>query len=85
MIEPAGVRRPRSLAHFTGLAGSEPRSAALPQFGGVRVDSTRLQIDRKGRLREIHAGWAGPATAQLQRKVARKPDTRVTALLQEPA
>jgi peroxiredoxin len=69
------------------LAGEptpESTRAALPDIGGVQVYPTTLLIDRRGRLREIHAGWAGPATGALHRKTVAELDAAVTRLLREP-
>lgn len=70
---------------LAGQPTPDSTRAALPAIGGVRVYPTTLLVDRKGRLREIHVGWAGPATGQLHRDAVAKLDASVTALLREKA
>lgn len=69
---------------LAGQPTPDSTAAALPQIGGVKVYPTTLLIDRKGRLRELHTGWAGPATGALHKKVVADLDAAVTRLLKEP-
>lgn len=75
-----GLRYPLLLA---GQPGPEGSKAALPAIGGVKVYPSTLFIGRDGRLREIHVGWAGPATGVLNAKAKRDFDATVRRLLKE--
>ncbi len=77
-----GLRYPLLLA---GQPTAESSKAALPSIGGVRVYPSTLFIGRDGRLREIHVGWAGPATGPLNAKAKREFDATVQRLLHEKA
>ena len=68
-----------------GEASKEATAKALPGVGPIRVYPTTLVIDRKGKLREIHVGYAGPATGALHDKAMREFDALVSRLLAEPA
>ena len=50
--------RPPSRAGWS----KQEASQALPQLDGVRAFPTAIFIDRAGRVRKIHTGFAGPAT-----------------------
>jgi peroxiredoxin len=70
------------------LAGEptpESSEAALPDVGPIKVYPTTLFIGRDGALREVHVGWAGPATGALNVKAKRDFDETVTKLLKEKA
>ena len=77
-----GLTYPLLLA---GKPTPESSKAALPSIGGVRVYPSTLFIGRDGTLREIHVGWAGPATGPLNAKAKREFDATVTRLLREKA
>jgi hypothetical protein len=51
----------------------------------VKVYPSTIFIGRDGRVREVHVGWAGPATGPLNAKAKRDFDATVTRLLREPA
>lgn len=68
-----------------GAATPEATKKALPGIGGVKIYPTTLFIDRKGRLRTIHTGYAGPATGLLNQQAVREFDELVSSLLAEPA
>ena len=68
------------------LAGEptpESTKVALPAIGGVKVYPSALFIGRDGRLREIHVGWAGPATGALNAQAQEEFDATVKKLLAE--
>lgn len=70
------------------LAGEptpESSKAALPGVGPVKVYPSTLFIGRDGTLREVHVGWAGPATGALNVKAKKDFDATVTKLLREKA
>jgi len=68
---------------IAGVATPEGTRTALPALGGVKVYPTTLFIDRKGRLRAVHAGYAGPAAGALHEEAIRRFDALVSALLAE--
>ena len=70
---------------IAGASTPESTRAALPQIGGVKIYPTTIFIDRKGRVRAIHTGYAGPATGALNRKMERDFDALVQKLLAERA
>lgn len=68
------------------LAGTSPKDDAatkLPQLNGVYAYPTTIFIDRKGQVRHIHTGFAGPATGEHHVALARDFDQRIQALLTE--
>jgi hypothetical protein len=68
------------------LAGEptpESTKAALPGLGGVKVYPSALFIGRDGKLREVHVGWAGPATGALNAQAQEHFDQTVRKLLAE--
>ena len=76
------------LAYPMLLAGQptpESSKAALSSIGGVKVYPSTMFIGRDGMLREVHVGWAGPATGPLNVKAKRDFDATVTRLLRERA
>jgi thiol-disulfide isomerase/thioredoxin len=54
-----GIGYPTLIA---GTSGKAEASRALPQLDGVKAYPTALFVDRSGRVRRIHTGFAGPAT-----------------------
>jgi len=72
---------------YPQLLAGEPTpdstKAALPGVGPVKVYPSTLFIGRDGTLREIHVGWAGPATGELNAKAKKDFDATVTKLLRE--
>ena len=64
----AATRRFRDkfgIEYATLIAGTSDRNdaaKALPQLNGVFAFPTTIWVDRAGRVRKIHAGFAGPAT-----------------------
>lgn len=68
------------------LAGTSPKddaAAKLPQLNGVFAYPTTLFIDRRGKVRHIHTGFAGPATGEHYTALKRDFDQRIQALLAE--
>lgn len=76
-----GISYPMLIA---GVATPEDTRRALPQIGGVKVYPSTLFIDRHGRLRAIHIGYAGPATGALNVEGNQAFDALVSKLLAEP-
>jgi peroxiredoxin len=81
-VERYGITYPMLVA---GAATPEATKAALPGIGGVKIYPTTLFIDRTGRLRAIHTGYAGPATGALNAAAVKEFDALVSKLLAEPA
>lgn len=70
------------------LAGEptpESTRAALGALGPVKVYPSTIFIGRDGRVREVHVGWAGPATGPLHEKAKQHFDETVSRLLREKA
>jgi peroxiredoxin len=70
---------------LAGQPTAESTRAALPEIGGVRVYPTTLFVGRDGLLREVHVGWAGPATGPLHEAAKRRFNETVARLLAESA
>ena len=68
---------------IAGKATPEDSRRALPALGGVKVYPTTLFIDRAGKLRAVHVGYAGPATGALNRQAEAAFDALVSTLLAE--
>lgn len=75
-----GITYPLLIA---GAATPASTRRALPAIGGVKVYPTTLFIDRKGKLRAIHVGYAGPATGALHDRAVADFDALVRRLLAE--
>ncbi|HET9693470.1 MAG TPA: TlpA disulfide reductase family protein [Steroidobacteraceae bacterium] len=87
----AAIRRFRgahAIDYPTLVAGRMDKalaSAALPQLDAVRAYPTALFIDRTGRVRKIHTGFAGPATGVRHELLVLEFEQTLEALLAEPA
>lgn len=57
----------------------------LPQVARFRAYPTLFMIDRKGIVREIHTGFAGPAAGRYHEEQLREMTALVDGLLDEPA
>jgi thiol-disulfide isomerase/thioredoxin len=49
---------------IAGLSETDEASKALPMLNGVYGYPTTILVDRNGRVRSIHTGFAGPATGR---------------------
>ncbi len=70
------------------LAGQptlESTKTALGALGPVKVYPSTIFIGRDGLVREVHVGWAGPATGSLNVEAKREFDAMVSRLLREKA
>jgi thiol-disulfide isomerase/thioredoxin len=87
----AAVRRFRAaqgIAYPTlvaGVADKTQASAALPQLDAVVAYPTAIFIDRTGRVRKIHTGFAGPATGVQHDLLRAEFTATIEALLAEDA
>ncbi|MFZ4689276.1 MAG: peroxiredoxin family protein [Polymorphobacter sp.] len=70
---------------LAGQPTPESSKAALPGVGPIKVYPSTLFIGRDGTLREVHVGWAGPATGALNVAAKREFDETVSKLLREKA
>ncbi len=70
---------------LAGQPTPESTSKALGALGPVKVYPSTIFIGRDGLVREIHVGWAGPATGALNAKAKKDFDILVTKLLAEKA
>jgi peroxiredoxin len=70
---------------LAGQPTPESTRAALGALGPVKVYPSTIFIGRDGRIREVHVGWAGPATGELNKKAKADFDATVTRLLREKA
>jgi thiol-disulfide isomerase/thioredoxin len=86
----AAVRRFRAanaIDYPTLVAGRMDKglaSAALPQLEAVRAYPTALFVDRSGRVRKIHTGFAGPATRVRHELLVQEFEQTIEQLLAEP-
>lgn len=81
------VRR-HGLDHTLLLAGISERKAAaatLPDFTGLFAFPTNIFVDRTGRVRRIHSGFAGPATGAHHERLVAELTRVIEELLAEPA
>ena len=81
-------RTANGIAYPTLIAGTADKTQAaamLPQLDAVLAYPTAIFIDRTGRVREIHTGFAGPATGVQHDLLAHEFATRIEALLQAGA
>ena len=87
----AATRRFRDkfgIEYATLIAGTSDRddaAKALPQLNGVFAYPTTIWVDRNGRVRKIHAGFAGPATGWHHQELVNEFTAFTQELLTEPA
>jgi peroxiredoxin len=85
------VRRYREKHHLEfplllgGTSEQEVVSAALPQLVGFTAFPTTVFIGRDGRVRQVHAGFYGPATGAQHGALVAEFRREVEALLAESA
>jgi thiol-disulfide isomerase/thioredoxin len=75
-----GIRYPTLLA---GPMDKTLASKAVPQLDAVRAYPTALFVDRSGRVRQVHTGFAGPATGVRHDLLVREFERTIEALLAE--
>jgi hypothetical protein len=73
-----GVTYPTLIA---GVADKTKAGAAVPQLDAVLAYPTTLFIDRGGRVRKVHTGFAGPATQAQHDLLAREFELQIEELL----
>jgi peroxiredoxin len=70
---------------LAGQPTPESTKAALGALGPIKVYPSTIFIGRDGKVREVHVGWAGPATGELNKKAKADFDATVSKLLKERA
>lgn len=70
---------------YGGQPNADDTKKVLGDLAPVKVWPTTIFIGRDGRVKEVHMGWAGPATGALSEKVKREFDETVTKLLKQRA
>ncbi|MFN5011822.1 MAG: TlpA disulfide reductase family protein [Gammaproteobacteria bacterium] len=69
---------------IAGISDKDDAASRLPQLNGVFAFPTTLFVDRGGKVRKIHTGFAGPATGEHHTKMVREFERTVDMLLAEP-
>jgi thiol-disulfide isomerase/thioredoxin len=70
---------------IAGMASQEDVLAKLPQVAAFKAYPTLFIVDRKGAVRAVHTGFAGPAAGEYHQQQNRELTALVDALLAEPA
>ena len=70
---------------YAGQPNADDTKKVLGDLAPVKVWPTTIFIGRDGRVKEVHVGWAGPATGALSDKVKREFDATVSKLLRQRA
>jgi hypothetical protein len=68
---------------FGGIAEKSYVATQFPMVNKIFAYPTTLTFDKKGRIRNIHAGFAGPSTGQVYLDHLAKTDSMVRRLLAE--
>ena len=79
--EKHGIEFPLLLA---GLNETNLTAATLPQLDNFTAYPTTLFLDRRGRVRRVHAGFYGPATGAQHTRLVTEFRAEVERLLAEP-
>jgi thiol-disulfide isomerase/thioredoxin len=75
-----GIEFPTLIA---GLSETDEASKALPMLSGIYGFPTAILVDRKGVVRSIHTGFAGPATGRHHDEYVKEFSEEVERLLTE--
>lgn len=68
---------------IAGVSDKDDAAKKLPQLDAVYAFPTTIFVDRAGRVRYIHTGFAGPATGAHYRKLTQDFDSMLEQLLAE--
>ena len=68
---------------LAGMASKTEAAQKLPMLNHVLSFPTTIYIDRKGEVRRIHTGFAGPGTGEYYSEFVEETDRFVTQLLIE--
>jgi thiol-disulfide isomerase/thioredoxin len=69
---------------LAGLNDTELTAATLPQLANFTAYPTTLFLDRRGRVRRVHAGFYGPATGAQHGRLVADFRAEIERLLAEP-
>jgi hypothetical protein len=75
-----GIEFPTLIA---GLSETDEASKALPMLSGIYGYPTAILVDRNGVVRDIHTGFAGPATGRHHEEYVKEFTEEVERLLAE--
>ena len=70
---------------LAGVNDTEAAAATLPQLHGFTSFPTTVFIGRDGRVRQVHAGFYGPATGAQHERLIQGFEREIERLLAEPA
>jgi peroxiredoxin len=70
-------------ALIAGISNKDSASSKLPQLNGVYAYPTTIFIDRRGQVRDIHTGFAGPGTGEHYTRLTQNFERQVQDLLAE--
>ena len=69
---------------IAGVSDKQKAGEALPALSAVLAFPTTIFIDRGGRVRSIHTGFAGPGTGEHHDRLQEEMRTLINSLLEEP-
>ena len=78
------LHRPVESALVAGTTSDDDVLKKLPQLAAFKAYPTLFVIDRKGVVRMIHTGFAGPATGSHYEEQSRELSAFVDGLLDQP-
>jgi thiol-disulfide isomerase/thioredoxin len=82
MREKFGIKYTTLIA---GISDKDEASRTLPMLNAVLAFPTTIFIDRKGQVRKIHTGFAGPGTGEHHETLTREFNALIETLLGESA
>jgi thiol-disulfide isomerase/thioredoxin len=82
MREKFGIKYTTLIA---GISDKDEASKTLPMLNAVLAFPTTIFIDRQGRVRKIHTGFAGPGTGEHHEALTREFNALIETLLGEAA
>jgi thiol-disulfide isomerase/thioredoxin len=69
---------------LAGISDRKAAAATLPDLTGLFAFPTNIFVDRAGRVRKIHSGFAGPATGEHHQRLVAELERLIESLLVEP-
>jgi len=70
---------------IAGVSDKDEASKTLPMLNAVLAFPTTIFVDRHGRVRLIHTGFAGPGTGEHYTELKRSFEAMLETLLRESA
>ncbi len=70
---------------IAGISDKTAAAGTLPDLSSVVAYPTTIFVDRTGKVRKIHSGFAGPGTGEHHDRLVARMVTEIEALLAEPA